>query len=158
MDIREEVPIKSFSIAAYICRIESGNARFLIIRRQTSYLPNSWQMVSGKIEKGEKAWEAVLREIKEETGLVPDRLYSANTLESFYEVNQNCINLVPVFVGFVESDQTVRVSDEHSEHKWVSPEESADFVSFEHQTETMRMIEAKFVKQAPSEFLRVKPK
>ena len=58
MDIPEEVPVKSFSIAAYIARIESGRGQFLIIKRRTSYLPNSWQMISGRIEKGEKAWEA----------------------------------------------------------------------------------------------------
>ncbi|MBN1268912.1 MAG: NUDIX domain-containing protein [Kiritimatiellae bacterium] len=156
MDIREEVPIKSFSIAAYICRVEGGSARFLVIKRKTSYLPDSWQMVSGRIEKGEKAWEAALREIREETGLVPDRLYSANDVELFYEVNQNCINLVPVFVGFIDSEQAVTLSPEHSECKWVSPDEAAGLVSFEHQARTMRMIEAKFVKQKPLEFLRVK--
>ena len=156
MDIREEVPIKSFSIAAYICRIENGNARFLIIKRQTPYLPNSWQMVSGKIKKGKKAWEAALREIREETGLIPDRLYSANDVELFYEVNQNCINLVPVFVGLIDSDQPVRLSPEHSECKWVSAEESRAFLSFKHQIETMYMIEAKFVERRPLEFLRIK--
>jgi dATP pyrophosphohydrolase len=66
--------------------------------------------------------------------------------------------IVPVFVGFVDSDQPVRLSPEHSEYKWVSPVESAAFLSFEHQTETMRMIEAKFVRQKPLELLRVKTK
>jgi dihydroneopterin triphosphate diphosphatase len=156
--IREEVPIKSFSIAAYIGRVENGKGRFLIIKRQTSYLPDSWQMVSGKIEKGEKAWEAALREIKEETGLVPDRLYSTNDVEIFYEVNQNCINIIPVFIGFIDSDQPVRLSSEHREYLWVTPEESATFLCFEHQVEALRKIEAKFVKQKPLEFLRVKMK
>lgn len=155
MDIREEVPIKSFTIAAYICRIESGNARFLIMKRQTSYLSNTWQMVSGKIENGEKAWEAALREIREETGLKPDRFYSAEEVELFYEVSQNCINIVPVFVGFIDSNQSVKLSPEHSEYKWVSSDESASLLIFEHQTQTMRKIEAKFVKQKPLEFLRI---
>lgn len=156
MDIREEVPIKSFSVAAYLCRIEDGNARFLIMKRRTSYLLDTWQMVSGKLEKGEKAWEAALREIREETGLTPDRFYSAEEMELFYEVGQNCINLVPVFVGFIDSDQPVRLSSEHGEYKWVSPDESVGLMSFEHQTRTMRKIEDKFVKQKPLEFLRIK--
>ncbi|MBM9617002.1 NUDIX domain-containing protein [Desulfobulbus rhabdoformis] len=156
MDIHEEVPIKSFSIAAYVCRIERGKAQFLIIKRQTAYLSNSWQMVSGKIEKGERAWEAALREIKEETGLVPDRFYSANEVELFYEVNQNCINLIPVFIAFIDSKQSVELSSEHSEYKWVSAEESAAFISFEHQTQTMHTLETKFVNREPLEFLRIK--
>ncbi len=159
MDIREEVPIKSFSIAAYVCRIKQGKGRFLIIRRKTSYLPDSWQMVSGKIEKGEKAWEAALREIKEETGLVPDRLYSANATEIFYEASQNVINIVPVFIGILDADQAVRLSAaEHSEYKWVSPEESVAFIRFQQQLETLRMLEARFVQQKPLEFLRVRTK
>ncbi len=55
MDIREEVPIKSFSIAAYVCRVENGQGKYLIIKRSSSYLSDTWQMVSGRIEKGEKA-------------------------------------------------------------------------------------------------------
>jgi len=156
MGIREEVPIKSFSIAAYICRIEDGIGRYLILKRKSSYLSSSWQMVSGKIEKGEKAWEAALREITEETGLIPDSLYSVNKLEQFYEANQNCINLVPIFVGFVDSDRAVKLSSEHSEYKWVLPEEAKELLCFEHQAETMREIETKFVKQKPLEFLRIK--
>jgi dATP pyrophosphohydrolase len=156
MDIREEVPIKSFTIAAYICRIKKGNAQFLIIKRQTPYLRNSWQKISGKIEKGEKAWEAALREIKEETGLIPDRFYSANDVELFYEVGQNCINMVPVFVGFIDSDQEARLSIEHSEYKWVTRTEAAGMLSFEHQTKNMHMIEKRFVEKKPFEFLKVK--
>ena len=56
MDIREEVPIKSFLIAAYVCRVDSGQGQYLMIKRSTPYLNETWQMVSGRIEKGEKAW------------------------------------------------------------------------------------------------------
>ena len=78
LDIREEVPIRSFSIAAFICKKEKNTGKYLILKRCSEFLNNSWQMVSGRIEKGETAWQAALREIKEETGIVPDRLYSSN--------------------------------------------------------------------------------
>ena len=41
----------------------------------------------------------MLREIEEETGLIPDRFYSADILEQLYRPDQNCVILVPVFVG-----------------------------------------------------------
>ena len=41
-------------------------------------------MVSGGIHPEEKAWEAAIREVKEETGLTPERLYSADAVETFY--------------------------------------------------------------------------
>jgi dATP pyrophosphohydrolase len=128
MDIRQEIPIKSFAIAAYICKMVDGVCKHLIIRRSSGQLGGTWQMVSGRIEHGEKGWEAALREVKEETGLVPDRFYSANTIEAFYEVNQNCINLIPVFVGFIDTKQEVRLSHEHSEYRWITADKADDFL------------------------------
>jgi dATP pyrophosphohydrolase len=49
--------------------------RYLVIRRRTPYLKGTWQMVSGAVEAGETGWAAALREIEEETGLVPERFY-----------------------------------------------------------------------------------
>jgi dATP pyrophosphohydrolase len=123
MDIRQEIPVKSYSIAAYLCRIASGRGRYLIIKRSTPYLEDSWQMISGAVEPGETGWEAALREIKEEAGLVPDRFYSADILEQFYRPDLNCIILVPVFVGFLDAKQEVRLSSEHSEYKWIGVED-----------------------------------
>jgi dATP pyrophosphohydrolase len=150
-----ELPKRSFTIAAYICRIVDGRGQYLIIRRQTPYLYDTWQMVSGKIEKNEKAWEAALREIKEETGLTPDRLYSINNVELFYEISRNCINIVPLFVGFIDSNQDVILSLEHSESKWITPGEAKEYLSFDHQADTMRLIKKRFVQQKPSELLKI---
>ena len=158
MDIRQEIPIKSFSIAAYICKMENGICKHLIIRRGPGYLSGTWQMISGRIEHGEKGWEAALREIKEETGVVPDRFYSANTLEAFYEVNQNCINLIPVFVGFIDTGQEVRLSHEHSEYRWITAEEAEDFLVFQQQKEMLEMIEFLFVRCKPNPMLEIKVK
>ncbi len=155
MHIREEIPIKSFTVAAYICRIESGRGQYLILKRCTPYLDQTWQMVSGKIEKGDTAWQAALREIKEETGLIPDRLYSVNEVELFYEVSQNCINLVPVFLGFIDSQQTVRLSDEHCEFRWVTPDEAQRLLIFDRHAKTIALIESQFVRRPPLDFLRI---
>jgi dATP pyrophosphohydrolase len=112
-------------------------------------------MVSGKIEKGEKAWEAALREIREETGLIPDRLYSTNELEMFYEVGQNCINIVPVFLGFIDSEQKVVLSSEHDDFRWVTADEASELLSFDHQKQTVKKLEALFIKTKPQEFLLI---
>jgi dATP pyrophosphohydrolase len=156
MDIRQEIPIKSFSIAAYICKVEGGVCKHLIIQRKPGYLGETWQMISGRLERGETGWKAALREIEEETGLRPDRFYSANALEAFYEVNQNCINLIPVFVGFVDSNQEVRLSHEHSEFRWVTAEEADAFLVFKHQVAMLSTIEALYVAQEPNPLLEIK--
>ena len=158
MEIRQEIPIKSFAIAAYICKLVDGVCKHLIIRRSSGQLGGSWQMISGRIEHGEKGWEAALREIKEETGLVPDRFYSANTIEAFYEVNQNCINLIPVFVGFIDMEQEVRLSHEHSEYRWITADEADDFLAFQQQKEMLKKIELLFVERKPNPILEIKLK
>ena len=56
IDIREEVPIKSFSVDVFICKIENNTGRYLILKRCSKFLDKSWQMVSGRLEKGETAW------------------------------------------------------------------------------------------------------
>ena len=49
VDVRQEIPVKSFSIAAYVCRVVSGRGRYLVIRRSTPYLRGTWQMISGAV-------------------------------------------------------------------------------------------------------------
>lgn len=153
--MRQEIPVKSFSIAAYVCRVVSGRGRYLVIRRSTPYLKDTWQMVSGRVEPGETGWEAALREIEEETGLVPDRFYSANLLEQFYEPNQNCVNLVPVFAGFLDKDREVRLSWEHDAFEWIGVDDVDRYLLFENQRSSIRHIERRFVREAPNEFLRI---
>lgn len=136
---------------------DSGRCRkHLVIRRSSGHLGGTWQMVSGRIEHGEKGWEAALREIKEETGLVTDRFYSANMVEAFYEVNQNCINLIPVFVAFVDAEQEVRLSHEHSEYRWITADEADDFLAFQQQKEMLTKIELLFVERKPNPMLEIK--
>lgn len=154
-DIREEIPIRSFAISAYLARIEGGRGRYLVLKRVSTYLKGTWQQISGRIEQGEAGWQAALREIREETGLVPSRFYSANETEVFYEPRQNCINVVPVFVGFVEADARVVLSAEHDEFRWVTAEEAREVLPFEVQAVAIQKIEATFVRASPPEFLRI---
>ncbi|MDM8534402.1 NUDIX domain-containing protein [Clostridiaceae bacterium HSG29] len=155
-EIREEIPVKSFSIAAFICKIIDGKSKYLIIRRSSRTLNGSWQMVSGKVEKGENAVEATLREIKEETGLIPIKLYSADLLEQFYDTDYNVINLVPVFLAFVEVNSKVILNAyEHSEFKWISVDEAEDFLIFNNQIKNINIIEKKFIINEPNKFLEI---
>ena len=114
-------------------------------------------MVSGRLEKNETAWQAAVREIREETGLVPDTMYSSNKIEAFYEGNQNCINLVPVFVAFVnrESAEVTLSNSEHDDYKWVTAEEALDYLIWENHMELIKHIETQFIAKKPNPYLRV---
>ena len=63
--------------------------------------PGSWEAVHGHIEAGERPADAAARELQEETGLAPERLYNLSRVETFYQHRLDEVALVPVFAAFV---------------------------------------------------------
>ena len=107
-------------IDAYIYRNTEKGIKFLLLKRaKTKIYEHLWQGVAGKIEAGETSWETAVRELKEETGLRPKTMFSADHVSMFYEAHKDRINLVPVF-GIEVEKESITLSDEHCDYKWVS--------------------------------------
>lgn len=149
-----EIPIRSFSIAVVVLREVAGEAEILLLRRNHS-LVGEWCQIAGAIEDGETAWQAALREMKEETGLVPKHLYSGDVCEEFYEADRDAITIAPVFVAYVDYDAPVVLNAEHSEYKWVSLEWAEDMVPFGGQRRVFRHIRQEFIIRDPSPHLKI---
>jgi dATP pyrophosphohydrolase len=96
-----------------------------------------------------------LRETKEETGISPDRFYSAEFIEKFYELNSEIIALSPAFVGFVDGNQKIILSYEHRECRWVTMDEAIEKVVFYEQKAAFKHIQQYFIESEPPEFLQV---
>ena len=106
-------------IDAYVFRRTEEGLRFLLLKRaQNKKYEHFWQGVAGKIEKDETAWEAAVRELKEETGFAPLHMFVADHVSRFYETYGDRVNLVPVF-GIEVEDVTVTLSKEHCKFRWV---------------------------------------
>tara|TARA_Y100000768_G_scaffold136164_1_gene101356 strand:- start:53 stop:514 length:462 start_codon:yes stop_codon:yes gene_type:complete len=106
-------------IDAYVFNRKNKEIRFLLLKRaKTKIYEHLWQGVAGKIEAGETSWEAAIRELKEETGFEPVRIFVADHVSKFYEAHGDRVNLVPVF-GIEVDNEEVILSDEHCEFKWV---------------------------------------
>ena len=155
--MKSEIPMRASIAVAFLCRQSASGMDVLLIQRASALLHGTWQMVSGKIEPGETAWEAALREVREETGLVPDRFYNADCMEIFYSAQKNCVEFCPVFVGFLDRPQEVVLSAEHSAFRWVPHDRVDQWVSFARQVENVNHIYARFVARPPFEFLRIPP-
>jgi dATP pyrophosphohydrolase len=80
--------------------------------------------VHGHIESAEPPASAALRELDEETGLSPLRLYNLSRVELFYQHRTDEVALVPVFAAFVTSDAAVRLGPEHDSFEWLSVAEA----------------------------------
>jgi len=107
-------------VDAYVYFYENKKLKFLILKRSKKKIyENLWQGVAGKIEKDEFAWQAAIRELKEEAGVVPYKMFIADYVSKFYEKNGDRINLVPIF-GIEVKSKNITLSDEHCKYKWLS--------------------------------------
>lgn len=104
----------------------TGDAlRVLILRRGPhGRSPGSWEIVHGHVDPGETPVDAALRELKEETGLVPDRFYNLSRAEMFYLPKKQAMAIVPAFVAFVPAEAAVALSEEHDDLAWCWPDEA----------------------------------
>ena len=87
--------------------------------------PGSWETVHGTIESGETPVQASLREMREETGFAPVRLYNVSRVEAFYEHRSDEVALIPVFAAFVSERRPPQLSSEHDQAAWLAPAQAA---------------------------------
>jgi dATP pyrophosphohydrolase len=115
-------PVTTFRVAfvdVYVLRQGVTGLETLVLRRGPGgRCPGAWEAVHGSIEPGESPVEAGLRELREETGLVPDRMYNLSRVESFYRHVTDEIGFIPVFAAFV-APAPVRLSGEHDACEWL---------------------------------------
>lgn len=109
----------------YVVRGAGSTLQFLVLRRAGGgRCPGSWEAVHGHIESAERPAEAATREMLEETGLAPVRLYNLSRVESFYQHRIDEVALVPVFAAFVPPEAEVRIGPEHDRFEWLRPLEA----------------------------------
>jgi dihydroneopterin triphosphate diphosphatase len=120
-------------VDAYLLRPSGtgGGFEVLVLRRAPAgRSPGSWETVHGHIETGETPVQAALRELHEETGLEPLRLYNVSRTEAFYRHTSDEIVLIPVFAGLVAPNATARLSSEHDRVEWLAPPAAAARLSW----------------------------
>ena len=128
-------------IEVHVCRKAEHGYNFLLLKRsqEKKIYPGIWQMITGTIEPGEKTKDAVLREVMEETGLTPLKLYSVPHVNTFYFEYSDVICLSPVFLVMTDKED-IKISDEHSEYKWLNYEDAADLIHWPDQIESLNLI------------------
>ncbi len=135
-------------IEAHIFRETEDGIEFLLLKRAEGEIyPSVWQMVSGKIKEGEKAYETAVRELKEETGLVPEQIWVAPRVNSFYSHESDSICLVPVFAIKVSANVRVHISKEHSEYKWCKSSDAKKQLAWDGQRKAVDLIEEYFLNE-----------
>ena len=113
-------------VDAFVLRDRHGVFEVLVLRRAPGGRnPGSWETVHGSIDVGEAPEVAARREVVEETGIEPQRLYNLSRVESFYRHTTGEVVLIPQFAAFVAADAAVRLSAEHDRAEWLTTDEAA---------------------------------
>ena len=117
--------LSSHAVDVYPYR--DGGAEWLVLRRAPGRPDaGTWRIVGGKIEPGEAAWQAALRELAEETGCTGDRVLEAWALPSanvFYEPAADRVVFAPAFAVEVAGDPVLDA--EHDAWAWLPAEDAA---------------------------------
>ena len=127
---------------------------YLLLRRSPTkdFAPGEWETGSGRLEQGEGFIEALLRESKEELG-VEVRIECLLGTTHFYRgepVPEN--DMVGVSFGCSVYDESViTISDEHSEHRWVTAAEATAFLPPDHWLSALIARAEAFRKLMPAE-------
>lgn len=102
----------------------------LVLKRSSEddHKPNAWETVGGGMDAQNSPQEALKREIKEETNLEVEVGEPFNVF-TFTKDNGEFKIGITFVCDYVSGD--VILSDEHSEYKWIKPEEFKQLESIE---------------------------
>lgn len=127
-------------VDSYIYRLTDEGPIYLMLKRNTGkHYEHLWQGVAGKIEKGETAWQTIIRELKEETGKEPYKIFVADHIASYYDPRKNIIQMIPIF-GIEVKGEDVTLSDEHKDYQWVTFEKALELLTWKGQKEGLKTV------------------
>jgi 8-oxo-dGTP diphosphatase len=123
-----------FAAAGALVR-RPADGKYLLLRRaaEKDFAAGTWECVTGRVDQGEGFTDAVLREVHEELGVSAHIDFIVGTMH-FYRGEARPENeLVGVqYCCSIEDPQAITMSEEHAEHRWVTPEEAREFLPAAH--------------------------
>lgn len=102
--------------------LKNKEGKYLVILRSAVKYPEAgakWEIAGGRIDPGTVLLENLKREVKEETGLEIISEPKLVTAQDIITHNKHIVRLT--YLGLADGE--VKLSDEHTDYKWLSLEE-----------------------------------
>jgi 8-oxo-dGTP diphosphatase len=110
------LPDKPYSLSVKVIVLDEED-RCLLLKRSADSKANAgkWDFPGGKLNPGETLHEALVREVREETGLNVEVVRVAGAAES-----ESPLRRIAYLVMEARADgNSVRISEEHDDYRWV---------------------------------------
>lgn len=111
--------------------IENDRGEILLVKRNPdAEFPNCWEDVGGRLKQSESPEDGLRREIEEETGIEDIEIIKPLTVFHVYRKNiKKAENeLIGISYWCKTTTTNVTLSNEHTDFKWVSPEEALELI------------------------------
>lgn len=108
------------------------DSKFLVLKRSKDkdFQPEAWETVTGRLEQDESPNDAILREVKEETGLDVEIILPLDTGFFYRGGKEFPMVFIAYYCKYVGGE--INLSWEHSEFKWITLEEALDIPDLKH--------------------------
>jgi dihydroneopterin triphosphate diphosphatase len=115
-------------VCVFIIRQNNAGAwEFLQLRRaREDFLGGTWQTVYGESNLGESPTDAALRELHEETGLIPDEFYKLSDAHVFYIAAHDTLWHSIQFCAIVKPNDEIKLNSENEALRWLPAESAAE--------------------------------
>lgn len=126
----------------YAYRTDGEEVKILILKRSPDVIyAGQWRMIGGKVESGEKAYEAAQRELSEETGWKPQTFWTLPSVNQFYDVKSDTIQQIPAFAAEIATQSApINLNYEHVEARWIRKEQISDYIWWPEQRRLMKLL------------------
>ncbi len=115
------------SAGIIIFRREEGEVQFLLIKNAEH---GHWDFPKGHIDAGENEMQAALREAREEAGLKELKIIPDFRQAIHYEIRSKQKEVI-YFLAEMPPNTEVKLSAEHTEHRWLPLDAALDILQFD---------------------------
>jgi len=125
-----------------VIRRRADRWEYLMLKRAADQTYTGyWGLLSGSRENNETVTNLALREMNEEIGQYPDRLWASEYCLQFFEPLDDAVWTLPVLVAEISAQAEIVLDEENEEYRWLSAAEAVTLAPWRNLREVLGWLE-----------------